>query len=210
MIRRLFLLCYLCQHSISFLSNRLNWNTFINFDSLSSSPFNVCLEDLSKSKELTTEHFQIRDVHQNESDIVFVVFGEPIPLSRHMMSNNRMYNPSAKSQKQFLDCCKEYLPEQPFEGPLEISIIFYFTRPKKHFKTGKNAGILRQDAPTWHTSRKDIDNLIKFVLDSLNSKAYVDDKQVASISSRKYYTDDKPRTVVKISRLTESSLGEDQ
>jgi hypothetical protein len=38
--------------------------------------------------------------------------------------------------------------------------------------------VLKDDAPQFMTQRKDLDNLVKFVLDSLNGEAYEDDAQV--------------------------------
>jgi Holliday junction resolvase RusA-like endonuclease len=55
-----------------------------------------------------------------------------------------------------------------------------------------------------------VDNLVKFVLDSLNQKAYVDDSQVSAIKTAKFYTDDPghARTVVKIRKLSEAEAND--
>ena len=47
----------------------------------------------------------------------------------------------------------------------------------------------------------DIDNLVKFVMDALNGKAFIDDKQVVALSASKMYTCDTPRTIVRLERL---------
>lgn len=40
--------------------------------------------------------------HEKEYQISFIVYGEPIPLSRHMRAaKGYMYNPSAKQQQEF-------------------------------------------------------------------------------------------------------------
>lgn len=49
-----------------------------------------------------------------------------------------------------------------------------------------------------------MDNLIKFVLDALNGLAYVDDSQVAILSSAKLYTDGDGYTQVRIRKLSHS------
>jgi Holliday junction resolvase RusA-like endonuclease len=50
----------------------------------------------------------------------------------------------------------------------------------------------------------DLDNLVKFVLDALNAKAYEDDSQIAAIRSAKFYTEGEPYTKVIIRKLTDS------
>lgn len=49
----------------------------------------------------------------------------------------------------------------------------------------------------------DLDNLVKFVLDALNAKAYEDDSQIAVIRSAKFYTEGEPYTKVIIRKLTD-------
>lgn len=44
--------------------------------------------------------------------------------------------------------------------------------------SGRYAHLLKADVPRFHTSRTDLDNLVKLVLDSLNEHAYEDDRQV--------------------------------
>ena len=146
------------------------------------------------------------DIFAKESDdkydLSFTVYGEPIPLSRHMVARGRMYNPSAKAQKLFADACTDKLPITPMDGPLEAHLIFYFSRPKNHYGTGKNSNTLKDNVDTWHSKRKDLDNLIKFVLDSLNSKAYLDDSQICVINSAKLYTNSDPRIEVRMRKLS--------
>jgi Holliday junction resolvase RusA-like endonuclease len=43
--------------------------------------------------------------------------------------------------------------------------------------------------------------MIKFVLDALNKKVYVDDSQICCIKASKLYTIDEPRTYVEIKQL---------
>ena len=154
----------------------------------------------------TTNESDIRDIFYKESDIKydlsFTVYGEPIPLSRHMVGRGRMYNPSAKAQKLFSDSCADKLPITPMDGPIEANLIFYFSRPKSHYGTGKNSNKLKDNIDTWHSKKKDLDNLIKFVLDSLNHKAYLDDSQICIINSAKLYTNSNARIEVRLRKLS--------
>lgn len=76
------------------------------------------------------------------------------------------------------------------EGPIYVKLEFVLPRPKSHFGTGKNAGILKKSAPAlYHTKKPDIDNLAKAVLDSLSDLGvWVDDSQVCSCYLSKFYT----------------------
>ena len=84
---------------------------------------------------------------------------------------------------------KPHTPPVPILGPVRVELTFVFPRPKSHYRTGKNAGVLRDDAPTWHTSKPDRDNLEKAVLDALTQLGgfWRDDSQVCAGSVSKRY-----------------------
>lgn len=134
-------------------------------------------------------------------NISFVVNMEPRPLMRHMSRRGFMYNPSAPLQKAFLADCQPFLPPSPLDGPLELELYFYFRRPLSHYRTGQFKDILKDSSPLYHTGRRDIDNLVKFVLDALNKVAYSDDSQVCMLKSGKFYTSEEPRVEVIIRTL---------
>jgi len=48
-----------------------------------------------------------------------------------------------------------------------------------------------------HVSRPDVDNLIKFVNDSLNDVLWIDDAIIYEMVMRKFYSD-RPRTLITI------------
>jgi len=75
-----------------------------------------------------------------------------------------------------------------FTGPLRVDVAVYFKRPKSHFFTGKRSDVLRPDAPNFHTSKPDRDNLDKAILDALtNAGIWKDDAQVcAGIITKSY------------------------
>ena len=73
-----------------------------------------------------------------------------------------------------------------------MSIVFRLKRPKKHFIGGKpGPDRMRPDAPPQTAqTRSDVDNLTKFVLDSLNELLYEDDRQVLSLHVTKLLDND--------------------
>ena len=138
------------------------------------------------------------------SPIQFTVLGEPQPLVRHRSTRfGHVYNPSAADQKLFLQKSLSFLPHQPLTDPLRLEVSFFFSRPKAHYRSGKHAHILREDSPIWCTNRKDLDNLVKFVMDALNGHAYVDDRQIVLIQAAKLFIgrDEFARTEVKLTSM---------
>lgn len=72
--------------------------------------------------------------------------------------------------------------------PIDVDIIFWFARPKSHYRTGKNSHLLRDNAPKFHTTKPDIDKLIRGILDALTSAGiYTDDSNVTRAAATKHY-----------------------
>lgn len=155
--------------------------------------------------------------NNNTNNLAFRIYGNPLSLARHRTAKQGfMYNPSAKFQKQFLDQCLDILPNKPWDDMIEASIVFYFKRPLLHYKTGKLSNelkdkfILPKDMYPWYGKKKDLDNMIKFVLDSLNGKAFVDDSQICIIHSAKVFTNNEPHTDIRLKKLNGYFQSEDK
>lgn len=76
----------------------------------------------------------------------------------------------------------------PQDDFLKMSITFRMKRPKSHFVGNKpGPGRLKPSAPgkLYKSSRSDVDNLAKFVMDSLNGLVYADDRQVVHLNAIK-------------------------
>lgn len=67
---------------------------------------------------------------------------------------------------------------EPLLGALEVTFVFYRPRPKGHFGTGRNAGVVRESAPAFPTTRPDVLKLARAVEDSLTGIVYADDSQI--------------------------------
>ncbi len=90
--------------------------------------------------------------------------------------------------------------KQPFVGPIEVSFEFVMPRPGSHFRTGKNAGMLRDSAPVWHTGMPDATKLIRSTEDALKAIAWVDDAQIAKQRASKVYGE-RPGCLITIRQL---------
>lgn len=75
-------------------------------------------------------------------------------------------------------------------GPVRVWLTFAFNRPLAHYRTGRNAHLLKDTAPTLPTGRGhgDVDKLTRAVLDALTTAhVWTDDALVVDLRVRKYY-----------------------
>ena len=128
----------------------------------------------------------------------------PTPQNRPRVTRNVTYDTSVKDKKDFLKSVLTQLPKEPLNEALIMQVKFYFKRPKSHYNS---KGKLKMIAPTQHTKKPDIDNLLKFVLDALNKHLYVDDSQVVSLTGKKFYAD-KEGIEISVRALSELGLDE--
>ena len=82
----------------------------------------------------------------------------------------------------------------PLAGPLSLQVTAVFPVPPSWPKA-------KREAARFHTSRPDLDNLLKAVLDGLNAVAWLDDAQVCDTHMRKVYGP-VPGVTVQISKAT--------
>jgi len=134
--------------------------------------------------------------------INLTILGDPVSQKRHRSTRVggfiRQYDPSAADKGDFLSIVQSNSPEKPFNCPLKVEIILHFSRPKSHYRSGKNNHLLKDSAPLWHISKPDADNCAKFIFDALNKVYWKDDGCICNCSIIKKYSD-KPRTEISIS-----------
>lgn len=86
---------------------------------------------------------------------------------------------------------RQHFP-QPLVGAVGVCLAFYLPRPQaKCWKT-------REMPAEWHVTRPDLDNLAKAVLDAAKGIAWVDDGQIASLSSTKKIVEGRGRVGVDV------------
>ena len=137
--------------------------------------------------------------------IEFTAMYPPTSLKRHRHSKcgKHTYDPSSKEKSEFVSKIKKFIPSAPLKGPIKAVLNFYEKRPKSHYRTGKMSEMLKKSAPKFNTSKRDIDNFVKFVLDSLNKKMYIDDSQIFEIVCGKYYSDSEGYIECKFEEIIE-------
>ncbi len=63
-------------------------------------------------------------------------------------------------------------------GPLSVTFVFFRLRPKGHFGTGRNQGVLKTSAPIAPTGKPDVLKLARAAEDALSGVIYQDDAQI--------------------------------
>lgn len=92
-----------------------------------------------------------------------------------------------EAERNFVAMAARFAPDAPFEGVVEIDLTFMFPIPTSWPKWRQEAAAVGEVA---HTSRPDVDNVQKLVLDALTSTGrwWRDDAQIASLRARKLYS----------------------
>jgi Holliday junction resolvase RusA-like endonuclease len=70
---------------------------------------------------------------------------------------------------------------------LEVEVHFFLKRPENHWRTGRNAHLLRDSAPAAPVVIPDADKLLRGVLDGLTGVVYKDDSLVTRCPPEKHY-----------------------
>jgi hypothetical protein len=73
--------------------------------------------------------------------------------------------------------------------PVLVEMLFYLPRPMAHYRTGRNADVLRDTAPRYPAgTTNDLDKLIRAVLDALTGMVWSDDGHVVGLYVTKLYS----------------------
>jgi crossover junction endodeoxyribonuclease RusA len=63
--------------------------------------------------------------------------------------------------------CGHLAAGYPLDEPLIARVVFTFTRPRSHYRSGRNAHLLRAEAPTYPAGRPDLSKLLRATEDAL-------------------------------------------
>lgn len=130
-----------------------------------------------------------------------VIPGKPIGQARPRFARRgkfvKVYNPQETEAGKALLLAMNQITKK-YTGPVVVSMLFEFQRPKSHFGTGRNAGRLKESASHYHTIKPDTSNCVKFIEDILNGVAWDDDKQIFELRAKKSWTIDGAKTTIYI------------
>ena len=115
------------------------------------------------------------------------VMGRPIPKGRPRMTRTgRVYTPAAtlKAERAFAAISAAHAPPEPLEGGLTLRLEYVF-EPAKSWSKKKKASALGGELA--HTTRPDLDNLVKLTSDALEGIFFKNDTQIVRIEASKRY-----------------------
>lgn len=93
---------------------------------------------------------------------------------------------------------QEHAGKPLFENALNLDVTVFTSIPKSFSKKKTELALSKELLPT---KKPDLDNIAKIIADSLNGIAYQDDKQITSLTIKKFYGQ-APQAVVKINELS--------
>lgn len=132
---------------------------------------------------------------------------QPRPRARVMGKHATVYSPKLAWRRTVARRLAEQGDGPQWSSPLTCSLRFVLPRPKSHYRSGRNAHLLKNSAPKHPLASRsgDVDNLAKAVLDEMNGWAYVDDAQVVELHITKTYVRDMevPGCWIMLSELSD-------
>lgn len=145
---------------------------------------------------------------KNLEPLQLLVPGEPVAAGRPRFNRKtgKAYSPS--SNVEYMDLVqlvakravkRRRLPLYERGQPLALSATFYFPYRSQDYGTGRNAGLVKKGAPVYCIGQRDLDNLLKLVVDGLQRAGVIwNDAQIVryGIVEKKYA--EIPQTVVRI------------
>ena len=114
--------------------------------------------------------------------------GQPRPRAFAFHGKARVFDPgTAEGWKSCVAiAANPHIPKVPIEGPLKVSLVFWFARPQAHYLKGK---IREKFSFARYTKKPDADNLAKAVLDALTTLGmWKDDAQVDVLTVTKLWS----------------------
>lgn len=106
--------------------------------------------------------------------------GQPYRKNGRVITNTVDANPKGKDWKAAVAWfAKEAMDgRSPLEGPLRATFLFRRERNKGHYRTGRNADKLKDDAPVFPIAKPDVLKLARAAEDALTGIVYLDDAQI--------------------------------
>lgn len=122
------------------------------------------------------------------AQIAITVYGLPAPQGSKRHVGRGVMVESSRHVKPWREAVKAaalavLLPAglEPLDGPLVADMVFTFARPKSHFRTGRNADLLRDNAPAAPIGPPDLSKLARSTEDALtDAGAWADDARVVA------------------------------
>lgn len=133
----------------------------------------------------------------------FSIPGDPQGWARTRTNNGQHFTaPKTRGYQNTVRWVAKAAGAKPIEGPVGVEIIAHFRIPESATKARRAAMLHGDEYPT---KKPDIDNVVKAILDALNSIAWKDDAQVVSLTVLKLWSDE-PRVDVDVFQHTRAVI----
>jgi Holliday junction resolvase RusA-like endonuclease len=137
--------------------------------------------------------------------VVIVVRGLPAPQGSKRHVGAGVMIESSKKVKPWRQDVKYAALETigddwvPLDGPLAASMTFTFARGQGHYRTGRNAHLLRDGAPIRPAVTPDLSKILRSTEDALTGIVWKDDARVVEyVRLGKYYAGDTAEDVLSV------------
>jgi crossover junction endodeoxyribonuclease RusA len=131
------------------------------------------------------------------AEVSFTVHGVPAPQGSKRHVGNGVMVESSKAVKPWRQdvaaaaeaaMCGHWASLGLWDGAVGVEIVFWFARPKGHYRTGKNAHLLRESAPLHPQVKPDVDKTARAILDAIKTAGAIrDDARVTDLYAVKRY-----------------------
>lgn len=122
------------------------------------------------------------------SRLHIAVYGRPAPQGSKRHVGHGVMVESSKAVKPWRDDVKAAAEQAikdlrnsvcPLDGPLVVRMVFTTRRPRSHYRTGRNAHLLRDSAPARPATIPDLSKLLRSTEDALTAAGvWADDARV--------------------------------
>lgn len=129
--------------------------------------------------------------------------GIPKPQARPRFSSRgkfvKVYSPKSDWRKHLEKEFKKL--DFYFDSAIVIDLDFYMPRPKSHYRSGKFSHIKKDNAPEYHISKPDIDNLTKPVFDAMEDAGILSNDSIIIGGERWKTYGDEPGVEILVRKL---------
>ena len=139
--------------------------------------------------------------------IQFFVPGTPAPGgSKQGFYNKKLKRvlmvPASKKTKPWMQAvqvaARQAYSGELLTGPIVLTITFQFLRPKRHYRTGRYASLLKPTAETFVQVKPDLTKIIRSTEDAMKGIIWRDDSQVVKQNTQKFYVERDPGAFIHV------------
>jgi Holliday junction resolvase RusA-like endonuclease len=130
------------------------------------------------------------------SPLYITVLGKPITQGSKTRTKWGMYDDNTKTLRPWREAvktaCLDALGDRPpLTGACDVQLWFYFDRPRSHYGTGRNVGVVKASAPTYPCTRGigDVDKLVRSCFDAMtDAGVWTDDCLATVFAAARHWT----------------------